>query len=74
MFNANGTINRLNTLQDFRDKERFDKAIHRKYNFWIKLNNSHIDVYLRFQRIFAKKNNGLWIKGFNITFNDFVLK
>ena len=45
-----------------------------KYEFWIKLNHKPLSIYLRFQRMFAHKNNGLWIRGFNITKNNFVLE
>lgn len=33
------------------------------FKFWQKLNRKPMAVYLRFQKIFAKHNNGKWIRG-----------
>ena len=37
-----------------------------KIQFWMKLNRKPMSVYLRFQRLFARKNNGKWIRGCTI--------
>lgn len=34
--------------------------------FWRKLNNAPIEVYLRFQRMFACKHAGQWIRGISL--------
>jgi hypothetical protein len=38
-----------------------------KIQFWQKLNRKPLAVYLRFQRLFARKNKGKWIRGCTIT-------
>lgn len=35
----------------------------RLYNFWLRLNRAPLGVYLRFQRMYARKNKGKWIRG-----------
>jgi hypothetical protein len=37
--------------------------------FWEKLNNCNPDIYLRFQRRFAKQNDGKWIRGLYVSGN-----
>lgn len=37
-----------------------------KIQFWQKLNRKPMAVYLRFQRMFARHNNGRWIRGLTI--------
>jgi hypothetical protein len=34
--------------------------------FWTKLNRKPLSVYLRFQKMFAVKNKGKWIRGCTI--------
>jgi hypothetical protein len=34
--------------------------------FWQKLNRKPLSIYLRFQRMFAKHNNGKWVRGCSI--------
>lgn len=35
-------------------------------DFWRKLNNAPMPVYLRFQRLFARRHGGKWIRGISI--------
>ncbi len=48
---------------------RFCKIAKQEYNIdlWERLNASKESVYLRFQRFFASKNSGKWIRGLNIS-------
>ena len=37
-----------------------------KMQFWQKLNRKPMPVYLRFQKMFARHNQGKWIRGLTI--------
>jgi len=39
----------------------------RLFMFWQKLNHKPLAVYLRFQKLFALKNGGKWLRGLSIS-------
>lgn len=41
--------------------------------FWHRLNNTTHEVYVRFQKIFALKNNGCYVRGLELVNGEFKL-
>jgi hypothetical protein len=60
----------MNYLTEVWNQEKENQKI---FDFWIKLNHAPFELYKRFHKIYALRNNGKHIRGVNIEFGKVTL-